>query len=143
MQTTRLIVSGLLILVISACATTGNRGSDDGIIFGVGSNVVKDPVPFVQDLGKRVFRPGETIGVMIIVKGHVGEKIRLDYIRTDDHFSRTLITEIVPPPSSKGGAMLWWNNEKVWSVKGDQPESWVAELQVGPIVKRQTFVVSP
>jgi hypothetical protein len=141
-KTGRFTLIALLILALLACATTGNRGDDEGIIFGVGTNVVREPVPYVQDLGKSVFRPGETIGVMVMVKGHVGEKIRLDYIKMDDHFARTLISETVPG-SSKGGGVLWWHNEKVWSVKGEHPEAWVAELQVGKAVKRLEFVVYP
>jgi hypothetical protein len=116
MQTRRAILSALLIFTISACVTTGNQAEDrtlnrdagEGeIIFGVGSNVEKEPFPHVQDLGKRVFRPGETIGVMILVKGHVGKKIRLDFIRIDDHFTRTLISETVPTSSSFEGAIFW------------------------------------
>jgi hypothetical protein len=151
METRRFILSALLILTFSACATTGNRGEDkafsrgagDEIIFGVGTNVEKEPFPHVQDLGKRVFRPGETIGVMILVKGYVGQKILLDFIRMDDHFTRTLISEIVPASSRPGGAVFWWHNEKIWSVKGEHPEAWAAQLKVGAIVKRHEFVVSP
>jgi hypothetical protein len=147
METRRFLLSTLLILTLSACATTGGNRAEDQksneIIFGVGTNVVREPVPLVQDLGKRVFRPGETIGVMVLVRGYVGQKIRLDLIRMDDHFTRTIISEIVPVSSNPGGAFLWWHNEKIWSVKGDHPEVWVAELQIGSTVKRHEFVVSP
>jgi len=131
----------LLILAIAACATTGNRGGDDGIIFGMGTDVIRDPVPYVQDLGKHVFRPGEKIAVMVVVKGYIGEKIRLDFIKIDDQFTRTVISETVP--ASSGGVMLWWHRETIWNVKDQHPEPWVAQLHVGPIVKRHEFVVSP
>ena len=143
MKTARFTLIVLLIFTLSACATTGNRGDDEGIIFGVGTNVVREPVPYVQDLGKSIFRPGETIGVMILVRGYVGQKIRLDFIRTEDHYTRTLISEIVPAAGQPGGAVLWWHNEKVWSVKGEHPEAWAVQLQVGKVVRLHEFVVYP